>query len=744
MALKGLSKRFEERMDEIYNRFSAKPDGGSGQPFQIIKPNDPSRLDTSDDTRFSPGTSFSRDRSRIFSFLKSEEGVTFLLRQAELQTGNVFSETRIYNPLFPFGKLFANGPRITRPLGTARGEGVGAAGTSLSTGSVIGSILKGVVQNTNPDSISQKSPGADSLVGGAGRLQKETSKLAVDRVLSRSGPTGLLTLLPPSKLTRALSAFRNVLETGILDINQRPELDVDGQYYSVALWAGLGRRQSEPSGLVKAGVSLRKGDIPGALINVGKGIIDGLTRRIVGTSGVPVPSSARNGRNDPARTDLNGLRYFIVNDRDADRYLADSVRNGVASIEYMSRRPYRLTGESLLLSDKFGTSSPVEEVRSSLPASILGSKLAGQIEKKKSLLSKLGGAISVASAALIGGSSRVGPIIRLGATDPTTGRLLNQELSNNPTSGNPGEQHLLFGELALANKYETSEGDVKYFREEIERQSEQWMESIRVLRTNPSYMMGYIGGLSPGNRIVDDFGIFSNKNVKVDGGRYIGDGAIFMDPIIDNRKSEDGSNPVNGEIKDIIRDSYKDTIDFIFHDYVNNRVVPFRAILGTITENIKTEFSNQKYVGRTEKNIVYAGAQRALSFTFRVQAFSKGEISFIWQKIQYLTGMAFPANYSDGFMVPPFIQLTLGKLYVDQPGYIESISYTMDEQTSWDIDREVQVPMGIDISIGFSVIEKTQVRTGSEFYGFGKPALLTTGPSPGFDLPSQSPRVLNV
>ena len=719
MAFKGMTERFESKMDEIYGKYSARGPEGAGQPFLEIKPNDPSRRDTAEDTRLSPNASFDRDRDRITAFLKSPAGVRFMLAQAELQTGNTFSETRLYNPLFLYGKLTPTAPRIQRTL-TSASRGGGDKGNQDIQG-VIGSAASGFVNGLirgTPTGGEEKSPGADNLIGDAGRLQKATSKRAINKVIGRNGPTGLINLLPPNKVTRVVSAVKGVLDTGILGINQRPELDIDGQYFSVALWTGFARKQPEPNSFVKAGASLRKGDVKGALTSIGKGIFNEVKTRLVGTKAPPLPNSARNGRNDYSRTDLNGLRYFIVNANDADRYLQSSVdANNKPTVEYLDRLPYGLEGSSILFTDTQKTipRPPVSKAAQTQKAA------AQDQSKKKSFLSKVGGFLKGAASALFGGAAIPGTNIRIGATDPTTGRLKDGSLTNNPFAQNPAEERLLFGEMALANQYEEAEGAVKFFKDGLKEQRDVWQESVRKLRTESSYGIGYVGGISPGNPIVDDAGVFASKRTKVEGGRYFHDGARAIDPILLNKSANAGSRTINPDLKDEIRAAYKDVIDFMFHDYVNNRVIPFRATLTGIQESVNVDYDNQRYIGRTEKNIVYAGASREVSFTFFVQAYSKDELDFIWQKVNYLTGMCFPASYTDGFMVPPFTQLTIGQLYVDQPGYIKSLSHTIEDNTSWDIDEDAQMPMGITVNVSFSIIEKTQVRTGSQFYGFGNP-----------------------
>lgn len=144
--------------------------------------------------------------------------------------------------------------------------------------------------------------------------------------------------------------------------------------------------------------------------------------------------------------------------------------------------------------------------------------------------------------------------------------------------------------------------------------------------------------------------------------------------------------------------------------------IPFRAFISTITESVKPEHNEQRYIGRTERFITYSGAKRTASIEFNIVAFSEKEIDAMWTRINYLTGLAFPKGVSaSGFMIPQLFKITIGKIYQDQPCYIESLDYTMlDEMTTFDIDREVAQVIKVQMNI--SLIEKTSRYYNSPFY----------------------------
>lgn len=163
-----------------------------------------------------------------------------------------------------------------------------------------------------------------------------------------------------------------------------------------------------------------------------------------------------------------------------------------------------------------------------------------------------------------------------------------------------------------------------------------------------------------------------------------------------------------------------DIITFTFGNVGNNveeqRVVPFRAFISEMKENVKTEFSEQRYIGRTERFITYAGAKRNVTLQFKVAALSKEEIQHTWTRINYLTGLAFPKGVSGtGFMVPPLFRFTVGRIYQNQPCYIESLDYEfLGEDTTFDIDEEVSQVIKVNMTL--QLIEAASRYRNSKFY----------------------------
>ena len=165
----------------------------------------------------------------------------------------------------------------------------------------------------------------------------------------------------------------------------------------------------------------------------------------------------------------------------------------------------------------------------------------------------------------------------------------------------------------------------------------------------------------------------------------------------------------------------KDFIKFRIRDAVNGKWLIFPAHLGTITDTVSPEYSQERYIGRPDAVHVYTGTNRNVSFDFKVAAFTKQEIPIIQEKMNYLIGLGYPhyKNYGgDGEMRPvaPYIYLTIGDLFNNTPGYFNSITCTIEETSTWELDDGFQVPQYWNVSVDFVYIGKYLPHSLSKHY----------------------------
>lgn len=187
-----------------------------------------------------------------------------------------------------------------------------------------------------------------------------------------------------------------------------------------------------------------------------------------------------------------------------------------------------------------------------------------------------------------------------------------------------------------------------------------------------------------------------------------------------------------------------DIIKFYFYDIVNRMYIPFRATVKSINENNSANWETIEYLGRPDKLYYYKGFERQLNFGFTVNANSIKELMPMWSRINYLTSLVAPSNYTlgqyGGFMVPPMVQLTIGDYYKNHFVIITSCNVTIPDDASWETISEdfnkdwfwgpneafkwknskgkyAQFPRTAEIQMSMNILAKDRSKAGTAWWG---------------------------
>ena len=165
-----------------------------------------------------------------------------------------------------------------------------------------------------------------------------------------------------------------------------------------------------------------------------------------------------------------------------------------------------------------------------------------------------------------------------------------------------------------------------------------------------------------------------------------------------------------------------DYIKFKFYDIVNSKYIIFRAFLSGVSETLSPEWSSEKYIGRPDSVHVYQGVERSMSFEFMVNPSSKQELPILWEKMNYLVGLTYPSWRKVGTgkrMEAPFISLTIGDMYNAVPGFLSSLSITVDDNSPWELDEGFQLPHTITVGCEFTHIGQHALSSQGAHFDFG-------------------------
>jgi len=201
----------------------------------------------------------------------------------------------------------------------------------------------------------------------------------------------------------------------------------------------------------------------------------------------------------------------------------------------------------------------------------------------------------------------------------------------------------------------------------------------------------------------------------------------------------------NTELQTAIK-TYKDVnqVWVTFQKYGNKTIVPFVSAITGISEDITPEWQGFRYVGSPFKVYRYSGVERSLKFEMKLYYLTIADKGVMIKKLNYLKSLAFPddtisqidykttdnVTYSSQYAFSPnLVKVSIGDLYKNILGYVDNLSFIIDENTSWPSTNGSEYPLAqlfgkefdktlypsvINVSIGMKIIEnhKTETKDG--------------------------------
>lgn len=159
--------------------------------------------------------------------------------------------------------------------------------------------------------------------------------------------------------------------------------------------------------------------------------------------------------------------------------------------------------------------------------------------------------------------------------------------------------------------------------------------------------------------------------------------------------------------------------------------IHFRAFLDSFSDVYNATWNPTKYIGRGEDFYTYGGFTRGISINWTVAAQSKEELIPMHQKLNYLASNLTPDYSNNGYMRGPMMRLTVGGYLYSQPGFITNLTYTIDENSPWEIgiddtnaesDNSVkELPHVIRVNMNYTPIHNFVPRKQTNTYN-GEPA----------------------
>lgn len=140
------------------------------------------------------------------------------------------------------------------------------------------------------------------------------------------------------------------------------------------------------------------------------------------------------------------------------------------------------------------------------------------------------------------------------------------------------------------------------------------------------------------------------------------------------------------QINQTDKEAVDDFIKFMFHDLNTNERFRFRAYIENVSEDFNPSWQEVKILGRADSPYIYQGFERSLNVSFKAAALSRGDLMLMWDQLERLAKTTVPKYDNTYKMKGPLIKFTLGNWFINTPAFIKSLSYTVDNETPWEIN----------------------------------------------------------
>jgi len=133
--------------------------------------------------------------------------------------------------------------------------------------------------------------------------------------------------------------------------------------------------------------------------------------------------------------------------------------------------------------------------------------------------------------------------------------------------------------------------------------------------------------------------------------------------------------------------------------------IQFKSYVKSFSDSYGAEWNAQSYMGRAEKFYKYNSFSRNINFSFIVAATSPESLNDNYFKLNTLAASVAPTYSSQGYMAGNLHTLTFGNYVKNQYGILESVDYTIMDESPWETQGDKKLPFYIEVSCKFIPIQ---------------------------------------
>ncbi len=140
-----------------------------------------------------------------------------------------------------------------------------------------------------------------------------------------------------------------------------------------------------------------------------------------------------------------------------------------------------------------------------------------------------------------------------------------------------------------------------------------------------------------------------------------------------------------------------------FSDNVTPERWVFSAYMNGFRDNFAGTWNDVNYNGRAESFYIYNKFKRNVSFNLQIPCFNKTQLFEKHRALGQLASTTAGA-YNDGLLGGVILKVNVGNYLVGEYATLNSISYSIPENASWDIADDALLSMYLDVSIELTII----------------------------------------
>ena len=201
-----------------------------------------------------------------------------------------------------------------------------------------------------------------------------------------------------------------------------------------------------------------------------------------------------------------------------------------------------------------------------------------------------------------------------------------------------------------------------------------------------------------------------------------------------NTLSYENETKLKSELLDNIEGTDGQQTVLIIKPYGKNHSIVFPGAITGISEDLTPEWSDFKYLGSPFKSYKYNGVERSLKFELKMYYTTSAEKIIMIQKLNELKSLVFPYdeittmtyqtedknnkayNHSQLAYSGNFIELTLGGLYKNMFGFVDSLSTSIEDNVVWASNSQDKndkpYPSVVNVAFSMKIIESPKIEDG--------------------------------